>query len=72
MTISHKNKNLNDNKIKILKISKKKIKMRNIGEETRFGIDDSYLLSNQDINRFLAYVGIEPQISYSIIRDFTS
>ena len=37
MTISHKNKNLNDNKNKILKISKKKIKMRNIGEETRFG-----------------------------------
>ena len=38
MTISHKNKNLNDNKTKILKISKKKkIKMRNIGEETRFG-----------------------------------
>ena len=30
MTISHKNKNLNDNKTKILKISKKKIKMRNI------------------------------------------
>ena len=38
MIISHKNKNLNDNKTKILKISKKKkIKMRNIGEETRFG-----------------------------------
>ena len=37
MTISHKNKNLNDNKTKILRISKKKIKMRNIGEETRFG-----------------------------------
>ena len=38
MTISHKNKNLNDNKTKILKISKKKKnKIRNIGEETRFG-----------------------------------
>ena len=40
MTISHKNKNLNDNKTKILKKKvkkKKKIEMRNIVEETRFG-----------------------------------
>ena len=32
--------------------------------------DDSSLLSNQDTNQFLVYVRIEPQISYSTIRDF--
>ena len=32
--------------------------------------DDSLLSSDQDINQFL--VGIEPQISYTTIRDFTS
>ena len=30
------------------------------------------LLSNQDINQFLVYAGIEPQISYTTIRDFTN
>ena len=34
--------------------------------------DDSSLLSDQDINQFLVYVGIELQISYTTIRDFTS
>ena len=30
------------------------------------------LLSNQDINQFLVYAGIEPQISYTTIRHFTN
>ena len=34
--------------------------------------NDSSLSSNQDIDWFLVYMGIEPQISYSTIRDFTS
>ena len=34
--------------------------------------DDSSLSSDQDINQFLVYAGIEPQISYTTIRDFTS
>ena len=32
--------------------------------------DDSLLSSDQDINQFL--VGIEPQIFYTTIRDFTN
>ena len=31
--------------------------------------DDSSLLSNQDINQFLVYVGIESQIFYLTIKD---
>ena len=34
--------------------------------------NDSSLLSNQDINRFLVQLRIEPQISYSTIRNFTN
>ena len=34
--------------------------------------DDSSLLSDQDINQFLVYVGIELQISYTTIKDFIS
>ena len=34
--------------------------------------DDSSLSSDQDTNQFLVQVEIEPQISYTIIRDFTS
>ena len=34
--------------------------------------DDNTLLLDQDINQFLVLVEIEPHISYSIIRDFTS
>ena len=34
--------------------------------------DDSSLSSDQDINQFLVYAGIEPKISYTTIRDFTS
>ena len=37
-----------------------------------FTPNDSSLLSNQDTNKFLMYAGIEPKISYSTIRDFTS
>ena len=36
------------------------------------GSDDSFLSSDQDTNQFLVYAGIELQISYIIIRDFTS
>ena len=34
--------------------------------------DDSSLSSDQDTNRFLVQAGIEPQISYTTIRDFTN
>ena len=34
--------------------------------------DDSSLLLDQSTNRFLVEAGIEPQIFYSTIRDFTS
>ena len=34
--------------------------------------NDSFLLLDQDTNRFLVQARIELQISYSIIRDFTS
>ena len=34
--------------------------------------DDSSLSSDQDTNQFLVQAGIEPQISYTTIRDFTS
>ena len=34
--------------------------------------DNNFLLLNQDTNRFLVLDEIEPQISYLIIRDFTS
>ena len=34
--------------------------------------DDNYLSLDEDINRFLVQAGIELQISYSIIRDFTN
>ena len=34
--------------------------------------DNSSLLSNQDIDQFLMQARIEPQISYSTIKDFTS
>ena len=37
----------------------------------KYAYNDNSLSSNQDTNRFLVYVGIEPQISYSTIRDFT-
>ena len=33
--------------------------------------DDSSLSSDQDTNQFLVQVGIEPQISYTTIKDFT-
>ena len=33
--------------------------------------DDSFLSSDQNTNKFLVYVEIEPQISYTTIRDFT-
>ena len=32
--------------------------------------DDSFLSSDQNTNKFLVYAEIEPQISYTIIRDF--
>ena len=35
-------------------------------------LDDSSLSSDQDTNQFLVQVEIEPQISYTIIRDFTN
>ena len=35
-------------------------------------LDDNFLSSDQDTNQFLVYAGIEPQISYLTIRDFTS
>ena len=34
--------------------------------------DDSFLSLNQDTNRYLVEAEIEPQISYSTIRDFSS
>ena len=34
--------------------------------------DDNSLSSDQGINKFLVQAGIEPQISYTTIRDFTS
>ena len=34
--------------------------------------DNNSLSSDQDTNQFLVQVGIEPQISYTTIRDFTS
>ena len=34
--------------------------------------DDSSLSLDQDTNQFLVYARIEPQISYTTIRDFTS
>ena len=34
--------------------------------------NNNSLSSNQDTSRFLVEAGIEPQISYSTIRDFTS
>ena len=34
--------------------------------------DDSSLISDQDTNQFLVWAGIEPQISYTTIRDFIS
>ena len=37
-----------------------------------FTPDDSSLLLGQDTNQFLVLVKIEPQISYTIIKDFTS
>ena len=37
-----------------------------------FAFDDSFLLSDQDTNRFLVLAMIEPQISFSTIRDFTN
>ena len=37
-----------------------------------FTSDDISLSSDQDTNQFLVQVGIEPQISYSTIRDFTN
>ena len=37
-----------------------------------FAFDDSFLSSDQDINRFLVLARIEPQISFSTIRDFTN
>ena len=33
--------------------------------------DDSFLSSDQNTNKFLVYAEIEPQISYTTIRDFT-
>ena len=36
-----------------------------------FTSDDISLSSDQDTNQFLVQGGIEPQISYSTIRDFT-
>ena len=33
---------------------------------------DSFLLSDQDNNQFLVYAEIEPQISYTTIKNFTS
>ena len=35
-------------------------------------LDDSSLLLDQDTNQFLVQTNIEPRISYSTIRDFTS
>ena len=35
-------------------------------------LDDSSLSSDQDTNQFLVQAEIEPQISYTIIRDFTN
>ena len=35
-------------------------------------LDDNSLSLDQDTNQFLVQAGIEPQISYSTIRDFTS
>ena len=37
-----------------------------------FAFDDNFLSSNQDTNRFLVLARIEPQISFSTIRDFTN
>ena len=37
-----------------------------------FAPDDSSLSSDQDTNQFLVLAEIEPQISYTTIRDFTS
>ena len=37
-----------------------------------FAPNNSSLLSDQDTNQFLVYVEIEPQISYTTIRDFTN
>ena len=37
-----------------------------------FAPDDSSLSSDQDTNQFLVEAGIESQISYTTIRDFTS
>ena len=34
--------------------------------------DNNSLLSDQDTNKFLVLTGIEPQISYTTIKDFTS
>ena len=34
--------------------------------------DDSSLSSDQDINQFFMYAEIEPQISYTTIKHFTS
>ena len=34
--------------------------------------DSSFLSLDQDTNQFLVWVGIEPQISYSTIKIFTS
>ena len=35
-------------------------------------LDDNSLLLGQDTNKFLVQTNIEPRISYSTIRDFTS
>ena len=37
-----------------------------------FAPDHNSLSSDQDTNQFLVYAKIEPQISYTTIRDFTS
>ena len=37
-----------------------------------FALDDSSLLLDQDTNQFLVQTNIEPRISYSTIKDFTS
>ena len=34
--------------------------------------DGNSLLSNQDTNQFLVYAMIEPQISYSTVKNFTN
>ena len=34
--------------------------------------DNNFLLSNQDTNQFFVWAKIEPQISYSTVKNFTN